>query len=167
MTHYEIERKYLIDLPDERFLAAQPDCAVWDIEQIYLLGKPGETRRIRRVVENGQTRCYQTTKRRVSAAIADERESQIGESEYNRLRAERDPSLQTILKRRYRIPFAGRTLEIDIYPSWQRQAVLEIELESEEEPVHIPDWLRVRREVTSEKRYKNVALARKIPAEDA
>ena len=153
MTHYEIERKYLIDLPDERFLAAQPDCAVWDIEQIYLLGEPGETRRIRRVVENGQTRCYQTTKRRVSAATADERESQIGESEYNRLRAERDPSLQTILKRRYRIPFAGRTLEI--------------ELESEEEPVHIPDWLRVRREVTSEKRYKNVALARKIPAEDA
>lgn len=59
MTHYEIERKYLIDLPDERFLAAQPDCAVWDIEQIYLLGEPGETRRIRRVVENGQTRCYQ------------------------------------------------------------------------------------------------------------
>ena len=67
MTNYEIERKYLIDLPDERFLAAQPDCAVWDIEQIYLLGEPGETRRIRRVVENGQTRCYQTTKRRVSA----------------------------------------------------------------------------------------------------
>lgn len=40
MTHYEIERKYLIDLPDERFLAAQPDCAVWGIEQIYLLGEP-------------------------------------------------------------------------------------------------------------------------------
>ena len=167
MTHYEIERKYLIDLPDERFLTAQPDCAVWDIEQVYLLGEPGETRRIRRVVEKGQTRCYQTTKRKVSVATAEERESQIGESEYNRLRAERDPSLQTILKRRYRIPFAGRTLEIDIYPFWQRQAVLEIELESEEELVHIPDWLRVRREVTSEKRYKNVALAREIPAEDA
>ena len=69
MTHYEIERKYLIDLPDERFLAAQPDCAVWDIEQIYLLGEPGETRRIRRVVENGQTRCYQTTKRRVAGCL--------------------------------------------------------------------------------------------------
>lgn len=167
MAHYEIERKYLIDVPDGRFLSAQPDCAVWEIEQIYLLSAPGETRRIRRVIENGQTRYYQTTKRRVSSATAEEREAQIERDEYERLRAQRDPSLRTILKRRYLIPFAGHCLEIDVYPFWKRQAVLEIELESEAEAARIPDWLRVRREVTSEKQYKNVALAREIPKEDA
>ena len=167
MAHYEIERKYLIDRPDEGELARRPGCAVWEIEQIYLLSAPGETRRIRRVIENGQTRYYQTTKRRVSSATAEEREAQIERDEYERLRAQRDPSLQTIQKRRYRIPFAGHCLEIDVYSFWQRQAVLEIELESEAEAAQIPDWLRVRREVTSEKQYKNVALAREIPKEDA
>lgn len=165
MAHYEIERKYLIDMPEEELLCRQPGCAIWDIEQIYLLGNPGETRRIRRVTEKGEARYYQTIKKRVSAATAEESEARIDQAAYARLSAERDPSLRTILKRRYRIPFRGRMLEIDVYPFWKEQAVLEIELESEADPVSIPEWLRVRREVTDEKRYKNVALARAVPEE--
>ena len=41
---------------------------------------------------------------------------------------------------------------------------MEIELNSADEVVDIPDGLKVIRDVTEEAEYKNVSLARKIPA---
>ncbi len=163
--HYEIERKYLIEMPEERFLCEQKDCEIWEIEQIYLNAEPHVTHRIRRVAVNGETHYYQTFKRKVTLATAQESETEIPKEQYDELCTKRNPALQTILKRRYRIPFENHLLEIDIYPFWKKQAVLEIELESESEIARIPQWLRVIREVTEEKCYKNIALAKSIPQE--
>ncbi len=52
----EIERKYLIAPIERAWLESREGCAVWEIEQIYLTAEPGQTRRIRRVDEDGQTR---------------------------------------------------------------------------------------------------------------
>lgn len=71
-----------------------------------------------------------------------------------------------IRKWRYRIPFAGQMLEVDIYDFWQDRATLEIELECEEQAVMLPDWLEIVRELTGERAYKNRFLAEKIPMED-
>ena len=35
-TGLEIERKYLIRMPDEVELRAMPGCVVWDVTQMYL-----------------------------------------------------------------------------------------------------------------------------------
>lgn len=161
--HCEIERKYLLHMPDVPALRAMDGCQVWKIEQIYLLSAPGVTRRIRRVVEKGETRYYRTEKRRLSALSSDEREAQIDAAEYGELRLEADPALKVIEKTRLRIPFEGQVLEIDLYPFWQDRAILEIELAREDDPVYIPEWLRVAREVTDDKRYKNVRLAASVP----
>ena len=67
--HCEIERKYLLHMPDVPALRAMDGCRVWEIEQIYLVSEPGVTRRIRRVAEQGETRYYRTEKRRLSALI--------------------------------------------------------------------------------------------------
>ena len=61
------------------------------------------------------------------------------------------------------MPFEGHTLEIDVFPFWHNRAFCECELQSEDEPLALPDWLHVYREVTSDPRYTNRALARSVP----
>ncbi len=166
MAHHEIEMKYLIAMPDEAMLAKLEGCQVWEIEQIYLLAEPGTTRRVRRVTENGRERYYRTFKRPVSIMTAEEDEGLISREEYEADCAERNPEMNAILKTRYRVPYAEQTLEFDVYPFWTDRAVLEIELDSEEQQPVIPEWVRVLKDVTSDFRYKNAALAKAIPMDE-
>ncbi|MBQ8087474.1 MAG: hypothetical protein IJ234_03520 [Clostridia bacterium] len=164
--HAEIERKYLIAMPNEALLRSRQGCAVWEIEQTYLMAQQGETRRVRRVSENGENRYYRTFKRPVSALTSEEDEAEIDERAYRAYLKEIDPSLRPILKTRYRIPWNAKLLEVDLYPFWRDRAILEIELQSETEGVSLPEWLRLIREVTEDHRYKNVSLAREIVMEE-
>ena len=164
--HCEIERKYLIAYPDEAFLKAQPGCEVWEITQVYLKDGPdGQTRRIRRVLTGGREIYYRTFKNRISALSALEDEGEITPEEYARYSLERDLSRQPIVKTRYRVPCEGHVLEFDVHPFWQDRAIMEIELDSEDETARIPEWVHVFREVTGEKAYKNKHLAKRVPME--
>ena len=49
---------------------------------------------------------------------------------------------------------------MDLYPFWQDQAVLEVELEQEDDLISIPPELTVLREVTGDAAYKNAVLAK-------
>lgn len=163
----EIERKYLIRMPDEEKLRAMSGCEVWEIVQTYLNdGGEGLTQRVRSVRCGGQTRYIYTFKRRVDALTCDEREKEVSEEAYARLLREANPELKPIIKRRYRVPHAGQLMEIDIYEFWDDRATLEIELKDETEQPHIPDWLDIVREVTGEDAYKNRYLALRVPMED-
>lgn len=163
----EIERKYLIRMPDEAQLAHMPDCEIWNIVQTYLLdGGDGATRRVRRIKSAGKTHYVYTEKRRLSKLSQTETEREILRSEYDELLHQADPALNVIDKRRYRVPFEGQLLEIDIYSFWQDRATLEIELESEEQQVKLPVWLSIVRELTGERAYKNRFLAEKLPVEE-
>ena len=64
------------------------------------------------------------------------------------------------------MPYAGHVLEFDIYPFWRDRAVMEIELEAEDEAALIPDYVRVIRDVSGEKAYKNRQLAKRVPMEE-
>lgn len=163
----EIERKYLIRMPKLEALAQMPGCEIWEIVQTYLMdGAQGEARRLRSVAIGGKTHYIFTRKRRLSDLSHAEDEKEIAPTEYRQLLVQRDPQLMDIRKRRYRIPFAGQTLEVDVYDFWQDRATLEIELECEEQAVALPDWLEIVRELTGERAYKNRFLAEKIPMED-
>ena len=164
----EIERKYLIRMPDEATLAALPGCEVWDIVQTYLNdgGAEGITQRVRSVRCAGVTRYIYTFKRRVNELTCDEREREVPEAAYRRLLREANPALKPIEKRRYRVPHAGRLLEIDIYSFWSDRATLEIELAREDEEVALPGWLQIVRELTGEQAYKNRYLAEHVPMEE-
>ena len=72
-----------------------------------------------------------------------------------------------IKKTRYAIPIDHHIAEIDIYPFWKKQAVMEIELKSEDDSVTLPDFVEVLREVTGDRTYSNNALSKSVPAEDA
>ncbi len=161
----EIERKYLIARPTDTELARH-SVERWEILQIYLRAEPGVTARIRQVSEGEETRYYYTEKRRLSDLAAEEREAEITDVEYLRLFRRVDAALKPIRKCRWRIPHAGHVLEVDVYPFWEKTAVLEIEFSDESESAEIPAWITVLKDVTADYRYKNVSLAREVPPED-
>ena len=161
----EIERKYLIRMPDEGKLDSLALGRDW-IEQTYLTAEAGTTERVRSRRPPGGTPVYtHTVKRRLSAVTREEREEEIGREEYEALLKRADPTLQVIRKTRWRIPYEGHTLEIDRFPFWADRALLEVELHSEEEAVALPDWISFIREVTEDEGYTNRAMAASVPYE--
>ena len=163
----EIERKYLIRIPDENMLRAMPGCAVWDIVQTYLSdGGIGQTRRVRSIHTGGETHYVYTFKQRINELTCDEREEEIDAEAYATLMRDANPELNSIEKRRYRIPYREQLLEIDVYSFWDDRATLEIELEWEDQVPELPEWLEIVRELTGERDYKNRYLAERVPMED-
>ena len=161
----EIERKFLIAAPDAALLE-EKSVKRLAIAQVYLRpGSSGAGRRIRRTRCGAEERFFYTEKTRITAVTRIEREREISSAEYDALLLERDEALRTIEKTRYLVPFEGHTLEIDVFPFWHDRAFCECELQSEDEPLTLPGWLHVYREVTEDPRYTNRALARAVPEE--
>lgn len=161
----EIERKFLIKMPDLSFLQVASN-AVWQIEQNYLqCFKKGEVRRIRRVTCAEKVQYFYTEKRHVSERSCEEREREITAQEYEALQVQRCSGSQVIRKTRYRIEWGTHILEIDVYPFWRDRAILEVELNREDELFTLPTELQVYREVTGDVRYKNAKLAFQIVTE--
>ena len=165
--HFEIERKYLIRFPDIPTLQAQEGVEQWEIVQIYLKASgPNETRRIRQVVSDGAIRYYKTFKRHLTDITNVEEEGEIDQLEYIRLSKEMQPGCKPLGKTRYRIPYEGHVLELDVYPFWQDRAILEIELEREDEDAAIPGYVHIIRDVSDDMAYRNRQLAEKVVYEE-
>lgn len=148
--HLEIERKYLIAMPDTRALRAA--CShVYEMEQTYLAAAPGVTARVRRRQEGERVEYFYTEKEFRTDRTCVERERAVTEEEYHRLLVRRREEGVTLRKTRWCMLYAGR--------------VLEIELPDEGAPVSIPPQIRVLREVTADRRLKNAVLAQRIPDE--
>lgn len=159
----EIERKFLIEMPDRTMLDRCP--VRWEIWQTYLLSRPGVSARVRRRV--GETeQFFHTEKQRLTDRTCVEREREIDAREYEALLAQRDPARVTIHKVRYCLPEGGLVFEIDVYPFWRRLAVMEVELQREDQSFTAPRGLRVLREVSGDRRLKNAALAGHVPPEE-
>ncbi len=164
-AHYEIERKLLIAYPDPALLTAQEGCRVKHIEQTYLTAPAGETARVRRVREGERVRYIHTVKRRVNDLRATEEERELDADGYAALLAQADPARRPVKKTRYCIPYGGHLLEIDLYDFWRDRATLEVELTDEQETFALPPYISVLRDVTADKRYKNVNLAKDPPTD--
>ena len=165
-TELEIERKYLIRMPDVAALAAMPGCVIWDVEQTYLdRGADGCSRRIRKIEVGGAVKHVFTRKRRVDEMSCEETEGEISAEAYAELAKQADPERRPVVKRRFRILYEGQLLEVDVYRFWSDRATLEIELKDEGQQVKLPEWLDVIREVTGEDAYKNLNLSLHVPME--
>ena len=73
---------------------------------------------------------------------------------------EADPSCRTIIKTRYYLHHGGFCFEIDVFPEWDDRAIIEVELEDENADIVFPEIIDIIREVTFDKRYTNISLAR-------
>lgn len=157
---YEIERKFLIRYPDIQRLEEMPNCRRVEIIQTYLKSDDGSETRVRQRGANGHYIYYLTTKKPISDIKRVEIERRLTKDEYLDCLMNADSSRHSIRKTRYCLTYENQYFEIDIYPFWQDQAILEIELKDEQEEVKIPDFLKIIKEVTDDDAYKNVSLAR-------
>ena len=161
---YEIERKFLIQRPDDAWLEAK--CRGSHIIQTYLKSEaPGYNERVRRREDKSAVVYTHTVKRRINDLRREEQEREISEAEYRALLQRADPERRVIEKRRYVLAYEGKDFEIDVYPFWQDKAVMEIELTDETETVKLPPEIEIIKEVTRDRRYTNAALAKAIPAD--
>ena len=157
---FEIERKYLIEYPDLRYLEGLPACRRVEIIQTYLNAPEGSEIRVRQRGEGGSYVYFMTEKHPIDGMKRVEVEKRLTKDEYLTLLMEADTSRRQIRKTRYCLTWEGTYYEIDIYPFWQDKAIMEVELRSEDVPVRIPKGIKVIREVTGEEAYKNASLAR-------
>ena len=157
---FEIERKFLIEHPDIEKLEKLPNCQRVEIIQTYLTAPEGEESRVRQRGADGNYIYIQTTKKKVTDVKRVEVERRLTKDEYLRLLMDADPDCRPIRKTRYCLTYDNQYFEIDVYPFWDSQAIVEIELNDENEEIRFPAELKVIREVTEDDGFKNASLAR-------
>ena len=158
---YPIQRKFLVEYPDIAWLEGLDGCKRVDISQFYLCSDPGTEIRVRKIGFNDWNTFYLTEKRVEGGKARLVHRQRLTLREYGRLQEQADPARHEISKARYCLAYEGQCLEIDVYPQWDDQAIVTVELTSEETPVKFPPELRVIREVTGENAYRNFVMASK------
>jgi len=165
---FEIERKFLIELPDIGKLKRMPRVRRDYIRQEYLLQTDDASEdgvQEVRVRMRGRPNDWSYTKTtKIGKGIKRvEREESISEREYINNLALADPSLRPIVKNRYCCLYENQHFEVDIYPDAKEQAICEIELRHESDEIMFPEFIRIIREVTDDNRYRNREMARENP----
>lgn len=162
---YEIERKFLIRYPDVEWLEAQANCHRVEIIQTYLQSEDGQDRRVRQRGENGTFLYYETIKRKLPDGQAIEISRRITDREYLNLLLSADTGKRQLRKTRFCMTYNKQSLKIDLYPFWKKQAMVQLHMRGADVPVDFPPQLRLIREVTGVKAYKNSSMAVVIPEE--
>ncbi len=164
----EIERKYLIAMPDRVKLQLIPRCDVTQIEQTYLTDDgDGMCRRVRKRGNPQSGWQYTLTKKQhVGFGERIELEEEISPEQYQAFLKEADPDKQTIRKNRYCFPFRKQVFELDVYDFSDTLATLEIELPSIDTPVILPSFIEVIADVTDDERYSNHAISERLAFPD-
>ena len=160
----ETRRKYLIAFPDIHRLEHLPNCEKVEILQAYLKSEiPGEMIRIRQRGRGGNYLYYKTRKRTIEGMKRIETEERLTHHEFLDLLMQADPEYRPIRKQRFCLSENGLYYNIDIYPHWTDQALMEIELYSVEDDVVFPEGIRIIREVSGEEEFTNPYIARHSP----
>ena len=160
----EIERKYLVEMPNISNLRTITEVKESRIIQTYLTSPEGMERRVRsRLYPDGSAELFYTEKSSIKSSnglTREEKEREISSQEYQQLLKEADNSLNSIVKTRYVFEYEGLTFELDAYEFEKNYATMEVELESEETVITLPPYIKAIRDVTSDKRFKNKSLAK-------
>jgi adenylate cyclase len=158
MMPLEIERKWLVERPEMDGFQWTPNL----ITQAYLSTSGVETvHRIRQVVAKNNTKYYYTVKSHRRAGINIEQEQEISEEIFDWMFKTRlDQSRDVLNKIRYVFEYGGHRFELDEFPE-QNLIILECELEDIDEPISLPPFITILKEVTKDSQYANYNLARK------
>lgn len=159
----EIERKFLIKKPSDKMLNSLDFSSKSEITQTYLKSNGNTERRLRQRGndKDGYT-FYYAEKTPVSEIERIEKDEKIDIRKYVSLLNEADTSLHQIQKTRYAFLYKNQYFELDIYPFSDEYAILEIEVQNEDDEIQLPDFLEYVKEVTNDNSYKNHSLAKTL-----
>lgn len=160
----ETERKFLVD-------GHQLKGVVWPVPvhdshilQRFLIPEDPSvsSERIRiRIFDVGPVSYTHTRKTRVSAGVHEEEEQEVTPEAFYRLSRRADPAMTLLSKDRRVFAWEGHTFELDtFYDAFRGLVVMEVELGSLEEPVVLPPFIPVLRELTHDSAFTNAGLAR-------
>ncbi len=155
----EIERKFLIEYPDLEFLNSINTCRKVPITQAYIETPEDGKFRIRKRGEGRDAVYIKTVKQKINELTRIEMEDYISEEEYYDYLNKNEFVQGVISKDRYCIALNSTYYELDVYPFFNDRATFEIELLDENQPYELPDFVKLIREVTFEKQYKNKYLS--------
>ena len=164
MQKIETERKYVILIPDRSLLVTMPNFTESEITQIYLEDEKA-THRVRKRSYFDRVEYTENVKLRIGKLSSAEREEEITQERFNILSKHIQTGTHPVIKRRSTFEYGGRILEIDVYPEWKSTCIMEIELESEDEVPSLPDFIRVVKEVTADRRFSNHSMSKSFPEE--
>ena len=157
----EIERKFLIEMPELSLLENMEACRKVTIEQAYFQTKEDGKFRIRKRGSGEQAVYIKTVKKKLNEMSRIEIEEEIPREEYDRLLLEKNGMFGIIVKDRYCFVSGSQYFELDVFPFWTDRAVLELELLSEDQSFTLPDIVKPIKEVTNDKNYKNSVLSQR------
>ena len=153
------KRKFLINLPDMAAFSAKYDAVAAEMDQIYLrVTNANIERRVRRQKSGGEYLYFFTEKHFMPDGTKWDTEQPIPKKTYDRYLLERDDSLNTVHKTKYRFIYDSCRYAIDVYPFDSTKAIL-FRYTSDDKP-DLPEEIKVIREVTGDLTYKNKQLAR-------
>ena len=155
---YEIERKFLIKYPNLSKLNEFAHNKI-EIIQTYLESSSDQELRLRQRGDGKSFVYTKTRKWKVNDFKRVEFESRISKEEYLSMLMDADTQINQIRKTRYCIVYKNQYIEIDIYPFSNDKAILEIELNDENQTYELPPFVEIIKEVTKEDKYNNINLA--------
>lgn len=152
----EEERKYIVEVT-----GTFPDDAIaCEITQTYLLSEADAEVRLRKRSWGKKDVYVHTTKKKTAENEELVTERQINLSLYEMMLGLADPDRTPIHKQRQSFIWQGQYFEVDTYlDQLQGLVILETKGIAQGEPVKVPPFLRVIREVTGNQDYYNYQLA--------
>ena len=158
----EVERRWLCMSCPHSFPS---DHKAYVINQVFLSNPEGTYERVRCRMGTGDDVDFveytHTSKTPVSVGVAEEDEKTISQAKFESMKAERrDLKRKPITKVRTVFDYVGRTFEFDQFLG-ELSGVYILELEGSwvGEPVELPPWILIEREVTGVDGYSNYQLA--------
>ena len=161
----EIERKYIIEIPEEEKMRLCNGYTVSEIVQIYIESQSHVTHRVRSRKTNGKTVYTETKKIRIDKMSSYEDEREISEREFQSFSEKIKTGTVPVVKLRHSFDYLGQTFEIDVYTQWKSSCIMETELESRDKCVEFPEFIKIIKEVTGDKVYSNASMAQNFPVE--
>lgn len=165
----EDEKKYVVALPDFDSITRDYSIRIEkvEIEQAYLKGPRGVSRRIRKRGQGGHFVYYYSEKIPVRPGVKIENGRHISARTYSRLfKNERHPECRLIKKDRYCFVWRGQYFELDVFksPPWLAGlCILELERTEDNDVISIPPFIRVIKEATQNEAFSNRKLSKRRP----
>lgn len=156
----EIDRKYLVELPDLDAVSSINFTEV-EIVQTYLKSAYNNMEiRLRKCGQNDSFSYYLTQKIDLgNGSKRIETERKISQKEYISSLSQKDNSLSPIVKKRYCFVYKAQYFKLDIFNFSKNCALLEIDC-ALDASVELPKFIKVLCEVTGNPQYRNYNLSR-------
>ena len=152
--------KYLVEVDEQMIekIKAEQAYSNVHIEQYYLTSPNGVERRIRRRVRNGNELFSYSEAKYLSTNERIKSDKVLSSRQYYDYKPEIDKNLKSINKERHSFINNNKFYKLDIFDFDQNKGLLSAQV-GEGESIELPSYIKVIKEVTNDKTYKNYYLA--------